>query len=845
MAYGLLAVHYRVGCAQGGNVFSSHRKHFMHDKPPKIPRVLLVGVLLLATTTVGLLVHTIRVSCCQTPRQLPDTMLGYPETGFQLPVPTAQPVVPAQAIVPPPAVFELAYEDIVHPDEDLLQPQAPDLPSSSLPSPPAAGAPNATIPPTPPTPQLVEPPTSPTEVTADPPVVSSPADSTTSDPPSITPVQPDSAPLGRGYDINAGPAPDEDLLLQPFESSPDDTSAAPQPPEAATEPAELPAPTQSPIEVLPADPRPQPGAPVTPPSPPQSDTGLVPYAPHSTGGPPAAVNSGSGDPHAAVFAETLFPSAKECRACHEKIYEEWASSSHAYASVSPMFQKFEHAINVLAKGTLGYFCMRCHAPIATELGLPREAPIYTTIPAGVEGVTCIACHRVIEEYGKVNGERRIEPGTKHDPVVGAGFGEGLATVLAKKDYYKVKTSPHDKGAGLDIHNRVIHFEQISSSHFCVSCHQVAVYPGIKLEVVWEQYRASPAHKQGIQCQECHMGREPGMAYGYDTGPVAVVNGKEISPQRKHSNHLFYGPGYSIAHPGTFPFNQDATQWKIAEWLQFDYRAGWGTAAFEDMVADNKIRVAFPAVWQDADDRRDARDVVAANLQKLETKRALRRRLMENSSCVQGPVFKCQPKTGRPLHFHYEVHNKNNGHNMPSGSLGAQPQIWLNVALTGPQGQHLWESGYVDANGDLADLHSLEVAAGRIRRDLQLFNLQTKFLITHVKGTDREMYLPINTDFDQLPFIRPSGFPITVMNHPPFIRMEGHSLAPLGSRHAKYKVPASVITMPGRYRLSARMRSRAEPIYFMRFCRATPEMERNMNEWMLDFHEDHYDFFVAP
>jgi len=49
--------------------------------------------------------------------------------------------------------------------------------------------------------------------------------------------------------------------------------------------------------------------------------------------------------------------------------------------------------------------------------------------------------------------------------------------------------------------------------------------------------------------------------------------------------------------------------------------------------------------------------------------------------------------------------------------------------------------------------------------------------------------------------------------------------------------------PGRYRLSVRMRSRAEPIYFMRFCQATPEMERTMNERMLDFHQHAYEFIV--
>ena len=45
--------------------------------------------------------------------------------------------------------------------------------------------------------------------------------------------------------------------------------------------------------------------------------------------------------------------------------------------------------------------------------------------------------------------------------------------------------------GAKIHAKVKRFAQISKSEFCVSCHQVAINLGIKLEVVWEQYRASP------------------------------------------------------------------------------------------------------------------------------------------------------------------------------------------------------------------------------------------------------------------------------------------------------------------------------------------------------------------
>ena len=67
-------------------------------------------------------------------------------------------------------------------------------------------------------------------------------------------------------------------------------------------------------------------------------------------------------------------------------------------------------------------------------------------------------------------------------------------------------------------------------------------------------------------------------------------------------------------------------------------------------------------------------------------------------------------------------------------------------------------------------------------------------------------------------------------------MENHSLTPLGEKVASYSVPGSLITKPGKYRVAFRMRSRAEPIYFMRFVRATKEMEQSMNERIMNFHD---------
>ena len=341
-----------------------------------------------------------------------------------------------------------------------------------------------------------------------------------------------------------------------------------------------------------------------------------------------------------------------------------------------------------------------------------------------------------------------------------------------------------------------------------------------------------------------MGKVPGRAEGYTVGPAAVVNGKVVNADRKHSNHLFYGPGYSIAHPGIFPQTVEANRWTVNEWLQFDWRAGWGTDQFEDALAAGKFRCFFPPVWQNADDRYDAREIVDGNLKKLAYKKEIRRQLFENSSKLDGPYFSGPRQVGRKLKFHYCLTNLNNGHNMPSGSLGAQPQLWLNVILFGPDGRRLWESGYLDSNGDLADQMSLDVQKRKVPFDKQLFNLQTKFLTTNAKGTDREMPLPINVDIDQLPFIRPAPQPTTVINHPPFIRMEGHSIPPLGKREARYVVPGHLIRQPGTYHLRIRMRSRAEPIYFMRFVKATAEMERMMNEWISDSHEYTVSFEVG-
>lgn len=538
------------------------------------------------------------------------------------------------------------------------------------------------------------------------------------------------------------------------------------------------------------------------------------------------------DPHAELFLQSQYPTALSCAKCHPKHYDEWRFSSHAYASISPMFQRFEQAMQDLTRGTVGAFCFRCHSPIATQLEIPSSSSMLDLPQVVREGITCVACHRVNESYWLTHGDRRIEPGNEYAPMYGTSDGGGVHAAASRATELKLKLSPDQKGPGQPLHAHGGFFEQLTKSDFCASCHQVAVHPGIWLEIVHAQFRAGPAHARGVTCQDCHMGAVPGKADGYEFDYCAIINDKPFGEPRRHGNHAFWGPNYSMAHPGLFPHNKDANRYTPRQWVAFEYRNGWGTPEFERTVTPD---MKFPKPWDTKDDRIDGRKVIDANLAKLQEKRAIAALTLSAGGAVDGPFMDVKPpRTFTPLKFTYKVSNISDGHNLPTGSLGAQPQMWLNAVLIGPDGRRVWETGYLDTNGDLADLNSVDVAEHRVQRDSQLFNLQTKFLVNNVRGTDREAPVPVNFSVDQNPFLRPGAVPISVLNHPPLIRMEAHSIGPLDHRMARYTVPGELITQPGEYRLSVRMRSRPEPPYFMRLVKASPEMIRRLNENIIDF-----------
>jgi hypothetical protein len=83
---------------------------------------------------------------------------------------------------------------------------------------------------------------------------------------------------------------------------------------------------------------------------------------------------------------------ESCRPCHPSHYEEWAASMHAYASDDPVFRAMNQRGQRESDGALGSFCVQCHAPIATRLGLTEDGLNLDELPQQLQGITCAFCH---------------------------------------------------------------------------------------------------------------------------------------------------------------------------------------------------------------------------------------------------------------------------------------------------------------------------------------------------------------------------------------------------------------------------------------------------------------------
>ncbi len=507
--------------------------------------------------------------------------------------------------------------------------------------------------------------------------------------------------------------------------------------------------------------------------------------------------------HEALFAESRFPSATTCATCHPKHFEEWAVSQHAYAQLSPVFVSMQAAINALTSGTNGDFCIRCHTPVGMNLDESVYVSNLERHPTSREGVTCIACHRVTRNYGRISGRLAIEEGDLFDPVYGPSGNAELERVLQEPETYRVVT---DRGeSGRAIHTEARRFFPLITPGFCGSCHDVTLVNGFRLEEAFTEYKRTPAARRGVTCQDCHMGTEQGVESGYARGPAAVVGGVPTQ-DRKLTNHYFAGPDHSILHPGLFPLNVEAQEFKtMAEWLEFDVAAGWGTDAFENSAP---VDYPFPDSWISIDDRYDARSIIDYQQERLAWADEQRLEVLQNGLGLGEITVAVPSRDG--FTFTVPVHNLTDGHGVPTG-FDAERLMFLEVTVTDADGRVVFVSGDRDPNGDVRDLHSAYVHDGRLPLDGDLFNLQSKFAVRLLRGGEREQILPINTSLGVLPFVRPETRATTIYGRPRTARKHKQTIDPLSHRDATYRVDGDHLTGQEPYTVSVRLQAQMVPV----------------------------------
>jgi nitrate/TMAO reductase-like tetraheme cytochrome c subunit len=511
----------------------------------------------------------------------------------------------------------------------------------------------------------------------------------------------------------------------------------------------------------------------------------------------------AGQAHLSLFAENRYPSANTCKVCHEQHYKEWSVSQHAYAQLSPIYMAMQNKINALSSGTNGDFCIRCHNQVGMNFG---ESPYVSNLerhPTSREGITCVVCHRVDQAYGKVSGRIALVEGDLLSPVYGPTGGAELERVLDNRHEYRVVTDAEESGR--KIHTEVGHFPELQTSQFCGSCHDVNLFNGFRLEEAFSEYKNSPAAARGESCQDCHMGTEQGKVSGYAHGPAAVVGGVPTT-ERKLTNHFFGGPDYSVVHPGIFPHNSDAAEMAtMQDWLDFDEQAGWGTDEFEDSVENN---YQFPDRWRSIDDRYDARAIINSQYELLNWAEVKRVEVLRNGYLMQDvEVLKATP---RGVTFAIGVKNGTDGHNVPTG-FDAERLVWLEVTLTNSSGVIVFQSGDLDANGDLRDSHSSYVHNDEIEIDKYLFSLQSKFLTRNLRGGEREQVLAVNYSADVLPFVRPFTRSLMLTGQPAGARKHRQTIPPSATRKARYKVSASQLGEDRVFNLTYKLKSAAVPV----------------------------------
>ena len=324
---------------------------------------------------------------------------------------------------------------------------------------------------------------------------------------------------------------------------------------------------------------------------------------------------------------------------------------------------------------------------------------------------------------------------------------------------------------------------------CVNCHVPVGARAGELAKSFEMDGLSERAMQGVSCEICHRMEPPldgkpianasfelsdgNLVYGRLKNPSATSAHESVESEFIGKSE-FCGSCHDVLHNATL-FEKSFAQWgasvhkeRADKCQNCHMRRYSGQAAVGGPFRETLHRHNFPAVTVPL--------VPFPNkgYQSEEIQELLR------TAARMSVVLPARVKSGGKLTFTVRVKNSGAGHNIPTG-LANERQMWIEVKVSDKTGGTLFQSGHLDANGDLMDHHS--ALSPGADRSLTLF-------------ADRFL----NQAGDEVPFLWLAS------------RVEEGSIKPMEERSAVYSADVPENLEGGNLRVKVRLLFRPFPPY---------------------------------
>jgi hypothetical protein len=222
-----------------------------------------------------------------------------------------------------------------------------------------------------------------------------------------------------------------------------------------------------------------------------------------------------------------------CLECHAQHHEQWSASMHAYASDDPVFVAMNKRGQRETNGALGDFCVKCHAPMAVQLGLTDGTNFDpAALPPEARGITCYFCHNV----DKVEQDHNNGLVLANDQTMRGGAKDPVGSPAHHSKYDPLMDS------------------DTNQSELCGACHDIVVPEqlngvpgGVAVERTFAEWKGTffatdPSPETHFTCGACHMVSKRDL--------IADAPGLDVAPRENgYHSHLFPGIDQALT---TFP-----------------------------------------------------------------------------------------------------------------------------------------------------------------------------------------------------------------------------------------------------------------------------------------------------